>query len=182
MNIEPTNIDYSQYVSDKVDIERLHHYFNSLLACIAGLSHQDHRNRCVALEVFYRHWCLKTNFPTELMLEMLSDESEDVRTWAVCVLGDLAHGSRHETVSRQLALIAIDESRSNKERRMAYYKLLKVRTSLKETAEALLNLGWDAERAFFQARKDDLTFDRVPQMDIVLLRRLIGESPNDAQS
>ncbi len=147
---------------------------------MAGVFSADCESRCAALEVLYRHWCLDTRFLTELMIEMLRDPEEDVRGWAGGLLAELAEGTCDVRVSRMLASIAVDESRSNRERRAMYYGLLKVRTPLKETAELLFKLGWEEERAYFQARDDDLRFDRVPKMDWEMLRRIINESQNDS--
>lgn len=142
--------------------------FESRSIAVQFLKDVDSRKRIAALEVLLKHWNPLPSVIQSACLELVNDVDIGVRAAAIGFWGDALAASNDVYSSKFLARVALDESKSTRERRAAYRSIEQIQ-GLPQTS---VSKSFDSEMSERKRELDETLNDSLPDMNTDLLHRL----------
>jgi hypothetical protein len=149
--------------------EQVSELFESQSFAMKCLEDPDWRKRASALEVLLKHWRIDRTLAESLCRKCALDPHVQVRSLAIGYVGDILQHTDDRVNCMWLANVALDDERSNSERRSAYNAIVRIRCRQTERSDAL---GFKDEMNKREQEFDEMMNDKLPQMDLCLLRKL----------
>ena len=171
-----SDIDFKNYVFDrlvsKAEREHVELMFSNYSAATEGLSGENPHIRLAAVEILRNHWNLPVEQLRSIFVRLFDDNFELIRCMAYDFWSATYRCTENKAACSDLANIALDESKSNHERRTAYYgieRILGISIFLKPVDER----QDEHQREMLVEKKiDEAKNDRLPEMDVELLQSL----------